>query len=109
MASGTFSCGDLFPQPGHGGQALTEADILAPGAAFRQPRDCRAHSPQTTATLLRLAGHRPRLACMHGSARRKGGGALLRQLVEACGARGGAGLAERWPTSVRSPRADCRR
>jgi flavorubredoxin len=80
----TFFCGDLFTQPGHGELALTEADILGPSEAFRQPMDYFAHAPQTAATLARLAQHQPRtLACMHGSAWRGEGGALLRHLAEA--------------------------
>jgi flavorubredoxin len=80
----TFLCGDLFTQPGHGEQALTEGDILGPSEAFRQPMDYYAHAPQTAATLLRLAQEKPRtLACMHGSAWRGDGGALLRHLAEA--------------------------
>ena len=86
-ATGTFLCGDLFTQPGHGDQALTEADILGPSEAFRQPMDYFAHAPQTTATLLRLAQQKPRTpACMHGSAWRGDGGALLRHLAEAVSA-----------------------
>jgi len=86
-ATGTFLCGDLFTQPGHGDQALTDGDILGPSEAFRQPMDYFAHAPQTTATLLRLAEQKPRtLACMHGSAWRGDGGALLRHLAEAVSA-----------------------
>jgi flavorubredoxin len=86
-STATFLCGDLFTQPGHGEQALTEADILGPSEAFRQPMDYFAHAPQTTATLLRLAQQKPRtLACMHGSAWRGDGGALLRHLAEALSA-----------------------
>jgi flavorubredoxin len=85
--TGTFFCGDLFTQPGHGEQALTEADILGPSEAFRQPMDYFAHAPQTAATLVRLAQQQPRtLACMHGSAWRGDGGALLRHLAEAVSA-----------------------
>jgi flavorubredoxin len=83
----TFFCGDLFTQPGHGQQALSEGDILGPSEAFRQPMDYYAHAPQTAAILARLAQQRPRtLACMHGSAWRGDGGALLRHLAEALGA-----------------------
>ena len=86
-STATFLCGDLFTQPGHGDQALTEGDILGPSEAFRQPSDYFAHAPQTTATLLRLAEQKPRtLACMHGSAWRGDGGALLRHLAEAVSA-----------------------
>ncbi|RPH65746.1 MAG: MBL fold metallo-hydrolase [Burkholderiales bacterium] len=82
--TGTFFCGDLFTQPGHGERALTEADILGPSEEFRQPMDYFAHAPQTAGTLARLAQRKPRtLACMHGSAWRGDGGALLRHLAEA--------------------------
>ena len=88
-STSTFFCGDLFTQPGHGEQALTEGDILGPSEAFRQPSDYYAHAPQTAATLARLAGQKPQtLACMHGSAWRGDGGALLRHLAEAVCARG---------------------
>lgn len=87
VTSATFFCGDLFTQPGHGAQALTEGDILGPSEAFRQPMDYYAHAPHTAATLQRLSGLQPRtLACMHGSAWRGDGGALLRHLAEAVGA-----------------------
>jgi flavorubredoxin len=80
----TFFCGDLFTQPGNGAQALTEGDILGPSEAFRQPMDYFAHAPHTGATLQRLAAEAPRtLACMHGSAWRGDGAALLRHLAEA--------------------------
>jgi flavorubredoxin len=87
LTSATFFCGDLFTQPGHGKQALTESDILGPSEAFRQPMDYYAHAPHTAATLERLAQTKPQtLACMHGSAWRGDGGALLRQLAEALSA-----------------------
>jgi flavorubredoxin len=77
----TLLCGDLFTQGGPGTVAITESDILGPSEAFRQPMDYYAHSPQTTATLERLAREQPQvLACMHGSAWRGDGGALLRAL-----------------------------
>jgi flavorubredoxin len=80
----TFFCGDLFTQPGHGDQPLTEGDILGPSEAFRQPMDYFAHAPQTAATLARLSKLDPlTLACMHGSAWRGQGGRLLRHLAEA--------------------------
>ncbi|MCV0438145.1 MAG: MBL fold metallo-hydrolase [Hydrogenophaga sp.] len=78
----TLLCGDLFTQPGYGEQALTEADILGPSEAFRTPMDYYAHAPQTKATLLRLAQQSPQtLACMHGSAWRGDGAALLQALA----------------------------
>jgi len=87
VSNGTFFCGDLFTQGGHGEVALTESDILGPSEAFRQPLDYFAHAPQTAATLSRLAQLKPHtLACMHGSAWRGDGGALLRHLAEAVSA-----------------------
>jgi flavorubredoxin len=78
----TFFCGDLFTQGGSGAVALTEADILGPSEAFRQPMDYYAHAPQTQATLERLASEAPTtLACMHGSAWRGDGARLLRELA----------------------------
>jgi flavorubredoxin len=80
----TFFCGDLFTQPGHGDDALIEGDILGPSEAFRKQMDYYAHAPQNAAVLQRLAQEKPRtLACMHGSAWRGDGGALLRHLAEA--------------------------
>ncbi|MBX3602712.1 MAG: MBL fold metallo-hydrolase [Rubrivivax sp.] len=85
--SATLFCGDLFTQPGSPERALTESDILGPSEAFRSPLDYYAHAPQTRATLLRLAAQQPRtLACMHGSAWRGDGAALLRHLAEAVAA-----------------------
>lgn len=84
----TFFCGDLFTQPGHGDQAVTQGDILGPSEAFRQPMDYFAHAPHTATTLARLAALDPRtLACMHGSAWQGEGGRLLRHLSEAVTAR----------------------
>lgn len=78
----TFFCGDLFTQGGAGNVALTESDILGPSERFRQPMDYFAHAPQTQATLERLAMQDPTtLACMHGSAWRGDGAALLRALA----------------------------
>lgn len=80
----TFFCGDLFTQGGPGDVALTDADILGPSEAFRKPMDYFAHAPQTRVTLDRLALERPTtLACMHGSAWRGDGGALLKELAQA--------------------------
>lgn len=83
----TLLCGDLFTQPGKGTAALVESDILGPSEAFRAAMDYYAHAPTTRATLERLAQTRPRtLACMHGSAWRGDGEALLRSLAAALGA-----------------------
>jgi len=79
----TFFCGDLFTQGGAGEIALTESDILGPSEAFRRPMDYFAHAPQTRPILDRLAAERPlTLACMHGSAWRGDGGALLKSLAD---------------------------
>ena len=87
LSNSTFFCGDLFTQGGTGEVPMTESDILGPSEAFRQPLDYFAHAPHTAATLTRLAEQEPRtLACMHGSAWRGNGSALLRQLGEALSA-----------------------
>jgi flavorubredoxin len=78
----TLLCGDLFTQGGAGEMAVTEADILGPSEAFRQPMDYYAHAPQTRDVLHRLASQMPAtLACMHGSAWRGDGARLLRELA----------------------------
>jgi hypothetical protein len=84
LSTRTFFCGDLFTQGGSGDVALTEADILGRSEAFRKPMDYFAHAPQTRTILERLALERPvTLACMHGSAWRGDGAALLRSLATA--------------------------
>jgi flavorubredoxin len=80
----TLLCGDLFTQGGSGAPALTESDILGPSEAFRQPMDYFSHAPDSRRHLERLASLGPTtLACMHGSAWRGDGGALLRALAGA--------------------------
>jgi flavorubredoxin len=82
----TLLAGDLFTQGGPGTEPLIEADILEPSEAFRAPLDYYSHSPDTRATLERLAGEQPAtLACMHGSAWRGDGAALLRALAQRVG------------------------
>ena len=79
----TLLCGDLFTQGGSGATPITDADILEPSEAFRLQMDYYAHAPHTAATLERLAREAPRtLACMHGSAWRGDGAALLRALAK---------------------------
>lgn len=79
----TLFCGDLFTQGGPGAEPVTGADILGPSEAFRAQMDYYAHAPDTTAMLERLAGDNPAtLACMHGSAWRGDGAALLRNLAK---------------------------
>lgn len=84
MTTRTFFCGDLFTQGGPGDVALTETDILEPSESFRKPMDYFAHAPATGTMLERFARERPTtLACMHGSAWRGDGAALLRGLSNA--------------------------
>jgi flavorubredoxin len=79
----TFLCGDLFTRGGRGEVPLTEDDILEASEAFRAPMDYYAHAPDTGTTLERLAALQPQtLACMHGSAWRGDGAALLRELAK---------------------------
>jgi len=82
LSTRTLLCGDLFTQAGPGTMPLTESDILGPSEAMRAAMDYYAHAPHTAATLERLAREEPRvLACMHGSAWRGDGAALLRELA----------------------------
>lgn len=81
--TGTLLCGDLFTQPGDQNPPLTDGDILESSEAFRLQMDYFAHAPDTREQLMRLADLRPRtLACMHGSAWRGDGQALLQRLAE---------------------------
>ncbi len=81
--SRTLLCGDLFTQPGPGQAPLVESDILGPSEAFRVAMDYYAHCPDTRVLLERLAAAGPQtLACMHGSAWRGDGAALLRALAD---------------------------
>ena len=78
----TLLCGDLFTQGGSGATPLTEGDILGPSEAFRVAMDYYAHHPGTAAAIERLAAEKPAtLACMHGSAWRGDGAALLGALA----------------------------
>jgi flavorubredoxin len=79
----TFFCGDLFTQGGAGDPPVTESDILGPSEAFRKNMDYYAHAPDTTGMLTHLAAEHPTtLACMHGSAWRGDGAALLNALAK---------------------------
>lgn len=79
----TLLCGDLFTQPGVGEKPLTESDILAPSEAFRHEMDYFSHSRDARTHLERLAALKPMtLACMHGSAWRGDGAALLLALAD---------------------------
>lgn len=78
----TLLCGDLFTQAQSAATPLTDTDILGPSEAFRAPMDYYAHAPNTAGVLERLAREAPAvLACMHGSAWRGDGAALLRELA----------------------------
>ena len=82
-ATGTLLCGDLFTQSGSAHPPLTESDILGPSEAFRRQLDYFADTKNTRAMLERLAALLPTtLACMHGSAWRGDGAALLRALAD---------------------------
>ena len=82
----TLLCGDLFTQPGFGTEAVVETDILGPSEAFRAQMDYYSHTATTQAMIERLAATGPTtLACMHGSAWRGDGAALLRALGKALG------------------------
>ena len=78
----TLLCGDLLTQPGDGGIPVTEADILGPSEDFRHAMDYFSHSRNAGALLEKLAKNQPTtLACMHGSAWRGDGAAMLRALA----------------------------
>jgi flavorubredoxin len=82
-ATGTLLCGDLFTQGGSARPPLIESDILGPSEAFRRQLDYFAHTKNTRAMLERLAALLPTtLACMHGSAWRGDGAALLCALAD---------------------------
>jgi glyoxylase-like metal-dependent hydrolase (beta-lactamase superfamily II) len=79
----TLLCGDLFTQPGHDPSPLTEGDILEPSMRFQRAMDYWAYTPDTRRQIERLAATSPAtLACMHGSAFRGDGAALLRELAK---------------------------
>jgi flavorubredoxin len=83
----TLFCGDLFTQGGADLPPVTESDILGPSEAFRHAMDYFSHTKHVRAQVERLAATRPgTLACMHGSAWRGDGAALLRALGESLAA-----------------------
>lgn len=84
--TGTLFCGDLFTQPGRGGDAVTEADILEPSEAFRGKMDYFSATKNTAALIEKLASTNPQtLACMHGSGWRGDGAGMLRELGKRLG------------------------
>lgn len=81
--TGTLLCGDLFTQGGDGSRVITESDILGPSEEFRKAMDYFSHSRNARSMLEMLAAANPTtLACMHGSAWRGDGAALLRALAD---------------------------
>jgi hypothetical protein len=79
----TLLCGDLFTQPGAVTPPLTESDILTPSEEFRRAMDYFSHTRNARPLTERLAATEPTtLACMHGSAWRGDGAALLRALAD---------------------------
>jgi flavorubredoxin len=79
----TLLCGDLFTQPGSQLSAVTESDIVGPSESFRKSMDYFSHSRMARDLLEKLAGEQPTtLACMHGSAWKGDGAALLKALGE---------------------------
>jgi flavorubredoxin len=78
----TLLCGDLFTQGGTDLPPLTESDILGPSEQFRREMDYFSHAPSARSLLEGLAAAAPTtLGCMHGSAFRGDGAALLRALA----------------------------
>jgi flavorubredoxin len=81
---GALLCGDLFTQGGADHPPIVESDILASSEAMRGRMDYYSHAPETGAVLKKLGSFKPRiLACMHGSAWRGDGAAMLDRLAEA--------------------------
>lgn len=83
----TLLCGDLFTQGGSDLPPITESEILGPSEAFRQQMDYFSHTKNADVMLERLAATNPTtLACMHGSAWKGDGAALLRALSKSLAA-----------------------
>jgi flavorubredoxin len=79
--TGTLFCGDLFTRFGADHPAVTEDDILEPSEQARAALDYYSHTENCAALMDKLAAFKPELlACMHGSAWRGDGAALLRAL-----------------------------
>jgi len=80
----TLLCGDLFSQGGNDLPPVTEADILGPSELFRREMDYFSATGNLGVLIEKLASTNPSvLACMHGSAWRGDGAALLRALGDA--------------------------
>jgi len=82
-STSTLMCGDLFTQGGSKCPPVTEDDILGPSEAFRGKMDYFSHTKNARTMIERLAATNPTtLACMHGSAWKGNGAALLRDLAD---------------------------
>jgi flavorubredoxin len=83
----TLLCGDLFTQGGADCPPITGSDILGPSEAFRHQMDYFSHTKNANELLEKLAATNPTtLACMHGSAWRGDGAALIRALANSLSA-----------------------
>jgi flavorubredoxin len=83
--SRTLFCGDLFTQPGHRHDPVTEGDIfdiLGPSVQMRAAMDYFSNPAAAAPLIERLAATEPALlACMHGASYRGDGSAALRALA----------------------------
>jgi flavorubredoxin len=78
----TLFCGDLFTQPGHVHDPVTDGDILGPSEAMRLATGYFCNPGGAGPMIERLVGSEPALlACMHGASYRGDGPALLRRLA----------------------------
>ncbi len=78
----TLFCGDLFTQGGHEHEPLSTKDILETSEEMRGALDYFSQTRSVHELMEKLAITSPRvLACMHGSAWKGDGAALLRQLA----------------------------
>src|SRR3954447_3495640 len=75
-STATLMYGDLFTQPGATPPPVTESEILSASEGMRGMMDYYAHAAGTSVILERLASLVPR--CLHASAYRGDGAALLR-------------------------------
>jgi len=79
----TLLCGDLFTQGGAEHDPMTENDILGPSLAMQANMDYYSHTKNARALFDKLIETQPEvLACMHGSAWKGDGGALLGTLAD---------------------------
>jgi flavorubredoxin len=83
----TLFRGDLFTQGGHEHEPLTTEDIFEASENMRGAMDYFSQTRNVNELMEKLAINSPRLlACMHGSAWKGDGAALLRQLAGRLGA-----------------------